>query len=470
MKKIAISIVVLFLLSAVPLYVLAQTSAGSAVVENSKQPNGVAGFLKTGDLKSIEEKSGIAISLLTIFIAGFLLSFTPCIYPMIPITLGIIGARSQGKPFKGFTLSLTYVLGISVIFSIFGLAASYFGTAFGSMLQSKPVLIFLTALFFIMALSMFGMFEIQLPGSFASGLRTKSERGGYIGAFLLGIAAGVVASPCSSPVLVGMIAYVAQLKNPFLGFLYFFVFAWGLGILFLALGTFPALLTSIPKAGGWMVEIKNFFGLMLLAAAFYFLHILLYKYPLFFMITTGSALIILSVFTGAFYQINQQSPNYLKFKKSVGLVFFILGVLFFFKVFIPQTYDATSQTQQTSVTQKATSIAWIRNIEEGKKTAGEQKKPVFIDFYADWCVPCKEMDSTTFKDPRIIEESARFIALKSDNTEPNEGAMKLLKEHGLQPAFPTIIFYDSTGNFNGEATAVGYKTADELLKLMQMVK
>jgi len=474
-------IFILFLIFVIIFPALPYTATGQDGNDNSEgkistpHQSSLQSFLKTGNVKGLVEKSGILFAVLILFLSGFLLSFTPCIYPMIPITLGIIGARSQGKPFKGFVLSLFFVFGISITFSILGLSASFFGVVFGALLQNKIVLSGMALLFFILALSMLGAFEIQLPAGISSKIQHSGERGGYIGAFLMGLAAGIIASPCSSPVLVGMIAYVAQLKNPILGFLYFFSFAWGLGVLFIILGTFPALITSLPRAGEWMIEIRHLFGVLLLIAGFYFLRIAFYKIMYLFYFILSITSITLGVFAGAFYPIDKSTSAIKKIKKSLGILLLLVGIFSMLKSFYPGSADkekgeAAEIQGSVQANQSSQKIQWLKDINKAKELAKKDAKPMMIDFYADWCLPCKEMDKKTFKNPEVIKESERFVCLKIDNTESNPEGEKLLKKYDLQISFPAVIFLNSKGEFEREATINKFTGPEEFLMIIKRIK
>lgn len=204
-----------------------------------------------------------------VFIAGVLVSFTPCVYPVIPLTLGYIGARSVGSRWKGFTLSLVYVLGIAVTYAILGVVAALSGKLFGNV-GSSPVSYFIIAnicLFF--GLSMLGVFN--LPQIRFAGTGSVKKREGYLGAFIVGLISGLIVGPCTAPVLATILVYVGSQKNVVYGFSLLFVFGYGVGFLLILLGTFTGLLSSIPKSGQWLERVKKLFGWILIFAAEYFL-------------------------------------------------------------------------------------------------------------------------------------------------------------------------------------------------------
>ena len=307
--------------------VVSQQEGRASSGDTAMNPQGVT-IAKLSIAQQIQEK-GLLLTLVGIFIAGILLSFTPCVYPMIPITLGLIGARGEGKPLKGLVLSSVFVLGIVITYSSLGVAAALTGSLFGALMQSKTVLLAIVLIFTAMALSMFGLYDIAVPSAVSSKLAGKKKKG-LVGVFVLGIVAGIVASPCSSPVLASLLVYVSATQNPAHGFIMFFTFAIGMGLLFIAIGTFPNFLGALPKAGVWMDEVKKFFGLLLLGVAFYYLSFVLYQQLFIYFLVVAVSLILLGVFTGAFTPLARESTGLDKLHKAFGIVFLVAGVALLF--------------------------------------------------------------------------------------------------------------------------------------------
>jgi thiol:disulfide interchange protein DsbD len=210
-----------------------------------------------------------ALAFLLVFLAGVGVSFTPCVYPVIPITLGFIGAKSAGSRWRGFTLSLVYVLGMAVVYAILGAIASLSGKIFGQ-ISTNPITYFLVAnVCLLLGLSMLGLFEIpQL--AFGTGPAATAKKG-YFGVFVIGLFSGLVVSPCTAPVLAALLVYVGTKQNIFYGFGLLFAFGYGVGFLMIVLGTFSGLLASLPKSGVWLVRVKKIFGILLILATEYFL-------------------------------------------------------------------------------------------------------------------------------------------------------------------------------------------------------
>lgn len=226
-----------------------------------------------GEFQRTLEEQGLLAALLLVFIAGVLASLTPCVYPLIPITVGIFGARQADSRLHGFGLSIVYVLGIAVTYSILGVAAASLGTVFGGAMQNPWVLGAISLLFVVLGLSSLGVFEIRLPGGLQNKL-SQTGGAGWAGAFVMGLVAGIIAAPCVGPIVAGILLYVAQQQDPVLGFGLLFTFAIGMGQLFLVLGTFSSLLNRLPKSGSWMEGVKLIFGVVFIAMALYYLQFL----------------------------------------------------------------------------------------------------------------------------------------------------------------------------------------------------
>jgi thiol:disulfide interchange protein len=226
-----------------------------------------------GEFQRTLEEQGLLAALLLVFIAGILASLTPCVYPLIPITVGIFGAKQADTRLHAFGLSVVYVLGIAVTYSVLGVAAASLGTVFGGAMQNPWVLAAISLLFLVLGLSSLGVFEIRLPGAVQTKL-SQTGGAGWAGAFVMGLVAGIIAAPCVGPIVAGILLYVAQQQDPMLGFGLLFTFAIGMGQLFLALGTFSSLLNRLPQSGGWMEGVKLIFGVVFIAMALYYLQFL----------------------------------------------------------------------------------------------------------------------------------------------------------------------------------------------------
>jgi thiol:disulfide interchange protein len=223
-----------------------------------------------GRLESMLAEGSLVSLLLLVFLAGVLSSLTPCVYPLIPITISVFGARQADTRWQSFTLSLTYVSGIAITYAIMGLVAASVGSVFGAVLQSPLVLLGVALLFFLLGLSSLGVMDFRLPGNLQTRL-SQTGGAGYAGALIMGLVAGIIAAPCVGPIVAGILLYVAQQQDLLLGSVLLMVFAFGMGMLFLALGTFSSLIHRLPRAGGWMEGIKAVFGVVFIGLALYYL-------------------------------------------------------------------------------------------------------------------------------------------------------------------------------------------------------
>lgn len=356
---------------------------------------------------SVEDliSQGSFLTFLFIFFAGILTSFTPCIFPMIPITLSILGSQTIGKSrWKGFVISLFYVHGIATTYSLLGLAAAKTGTLFGSYLSNPFIVTVIALLFFAMALSMFGLFEIQVPVFIRSKLGNKKISQGYVGAYITGLIAGIVASPCVGPVLVALLTYVAQSQKAVLGFFLLFTYAMGLGLIFILMGTFSQLVSKLPRSGPWMNKVKKAFGVVLIAMGFY------YWMP------------VLKVY---------YAP--------------------------PKVSELpTHSTDWSTYSAKEVDAAF-------------NKQVVIIDFYADWCAACKELDKYTFGNLEVKRAMASAKLLKVDATQENAQVTPVLEKYGVV-GLPTIIFIEKDGTVRKDLTLTGYEPPMDFIKRLHQIK
>lgn len=368
-------------------------------------------------------KGNLPLALVLAFLFGLLSSLTPCVYPVIPITVAYIGSRSEGKPRSyGFLLSLAFVGGLAIVYATLGAVSAGFGFAFGSLTQNIWVGLGVALLFFALALSMFNLFELKTPSGLTNRLEKSKQAGrgkGFFGAFLIGAISGLVASPCIGPLVLAILVVVASTGSVFLGFLYLFVYALGLGVLFVVIGTFSGILSSLPKSGGWMDGVRILFGSLILAASFYFAG--LYLSRNLFLVVALVALwgVILFLLFGAkrhFFTVPLRVAGILL---SAGALVLALWVL----------PSATSEKDQ---------MRWVPSLEEGAITARGAQKPILLDFRADWCVACVELEEKTWPKAKVQEKFAGLVPVRMDMTKNTEENRALQQRFGVK-GLPTVI-------------------------------
>ena len=406
--------------------------------------------------KSLEEGSFLAFIL--VFIAGIFTSFTPCVYPVIPITVGYIGGRADGKRMTGFLLSLFLVLGLATIYSILGVAAAATGSVFGSYAQHPAVIITIAGIFALMGASMLGLFEITVPASIQGKMQTQKR--GFLGAYLVGIVTGIVAAPCVGPVLVALLTWVAQTGSMVIGFFLLFTFAIGMGLLFIVIGTFAGALSALPGSGKWMQTVKHGFGAILIGGAIFFLKPLLSAGV--HNLLWGILLIAVGVFNGALEFTSEGK----KWGKTFGIICLAGGLIFFVNGFKTVFGFSQSALSYSAVEQSGKGIDWIVNdADKGFNEAKSSDKKVLLDFYADWCASCRELEEKTWVAPEFAGLSDEWIFLKLDLTKMTPELKNLQYKYEVR-GMPTIIFFNSEGEETGRFS--GFKTAPEVINLMSM--
>jgi thiol:disulfide interchange protein DsbD len=379
-----------------------------------------------------------------VFVLGLALTLTPCVYPLIPLTMAYFSSQTGGSTGRRVALSVTYVLGIAVTYSALGVFAALSGALFGAWLQQPLVLGFFALLMLALAASMFGAYDIKVPHFISD---RASARAGLFGSLIMGLLAGVVAAPCVGPFVVSLIAVVSQSGDPWLGFLLFFVLALGLGVPFLLLGIFSSAASSLPKSGPWMVRVKQTLGFVLIAMAFYFMRPVwgdeIYRWGVGISLIVGGLFLLFA---------KDETKRGTTLRVALAVLLLVASIPFV----KPQ------HTGEEIVWQKYDEALLAKAIEEGT--------PVIIDFYADWCIPCKELDHNTFNQAPVVAESERFVRLKADLTRGDDPAsVELVKKYGIV-GVPTIAFIDSTGNEVSSVRLVGFEKPEPFLERMKQVR
>ncbi len=422
---------------------------------------------------------GIFWALFFVFIAGFLTSLTPCIFPMIPITLSILGTQVIGQSrSKSLALSLCYVFGIGITYAFLGVMAAKTGSFFGAMLANPIVISVIAIVFVLMGLSMYGVFELQTPLWIQKQLSEGKIKKGFKGVFLAGLISGIVASPCVGPVLIGILTYVSQTQDTVLGFLLLFTFAMGLGVLFVLLGTFSQLINRLPKSGPWMDGVKFLFGTSMIAMALYYLNFVVNFHYLSALL--GILFILTGIyFYGKFKVLTSFHPNskienilmkILNKRKSISFTCYIIGILFlsiaFFDHQINTAFQKAFLTQDTQAVEDENSTPWEEFTDQLFKEGVAQKQPIIIDFTAEWCAVCKALETNTFANIDVQVEFKNFLLLQIDATTETENVARWISEFEVL-GLPTLLFYNKDGVLQKDLTLTSFEGPKAFLQRMR---
>ena len=440
-----------------------ESSEGTSAVTEAEGEAAGGGALNDRLQRALARGSWLAF--LMVFLAGILMSFTPCVYPVIPLTIAYIGGTSQGKPLKGFVLSLWFVLGLALTYAILGLVAAATGGVFGQAMQNPWVLAFVALVVGAMGFSMAGFFDIQLP----TGLTSKlgGHRSGFLAPLLMGFATGLIAAPCVGPVVVVLLTWVATTGKLLLGFWLLFTFAVGMGMLFLALGTFSGALSALPGAGAWMEGIKHFFALLLWGLALWFLRGLL---PAWLLSTVFGLVLVMALGAwGAFETLSPEASHKRGLLKGLMLFLWILGAVLAIagglKGLAPGLLPGVGGVASLSAGAHE-EPEWIWDAQEGFRQAELTGTPVMMDFWATWCAACKELDHKSYNQTAVLDLARSFTSIKMDMTKDSDENTAVMNQYGVV-GMPTVIFFDSRGREIERFS--GFKKGEELAAIMARV-
>ncbi len=408
------------------------------------------------------------ITLISFFGFGLLLAFTPCIFPMIPILSGIIvGQGEEITTRRAFTMSLVYVLAMAVAYTFAGVMAGLFGQNLQAAFQNPWILSSFSLIFVLLALSMFGFYELQMPASLQGKLAEASNRqkgGSLTGVAIMGLLSALIVGPCVAAPLAGALIYIGQTGDAVLGGMALFALSIGMGLPLLAIGTSAGKL--LPKAGGWMDAVKSVFGVLLLAVAVWMLERIVPAAVN--MLLWAALLIIPAIYMGAIDPLPTPASGWKKLWKGIGLLMLIYGTLLVIGVAsggkdLFQPLKELRGGGSAAVANEHLTFQQIKGIDglnQALATAKRNNQPVFLDFYADWCISCKEFESLTFTDSAVQQALAPAMLLQADVTANDEADQALMKQLNIFGP-PALLFYDRNGNEIPSARLVQFMAADE---------
>jgi thiol:disulfide interchange protein DsbD len=427
-----------------------------------------------GDVGSVLRSGSFWGVIATFFGAGILLGFTPCILPMVPILSGIIvGQGHKVRRGTAVALTLTYTVGMAITYAIAGVAAGLSGGMLSAALQNPWVLGSFAVIFIALALSMFGLYDLQLPSALQSKLSDTSNRlrGGTIGGvFVMGVLSALIVGPCVAAPLAGALLYISQTHDALLGGSALFAMAMGMGMPLLAVGISAEML--LPKVGAWMNTVKRLFGVMLLGLAIWIVSPVIP--PVLHMLLWAVLLIVSAIYLHAVDPLPHNASGYRRLWKGVGVLALLLGVALLIGVLsggrdiLQPLAGLRTAGVSTGVEASGPAFERVRSVSELQARIAAANKPVMLDFYADWCVSCKEMERFTFSDPRVRSRMSNMLLLQADVTRNSDEDAELLKKFGLFGP-PGIIFFGPQGREHADLRVIGFQSADDFLTVLEAV-
>jgi thiol:disulfide interchange protein DsbD len=387
-------------------------------------------------------------TLLGVFIGGMALNLTPCVYPLIPITVSYFGGRSGKSHGKLVAHGVCYLLGIAATNSTLGVVAAMTGGLMGAMLQNSLVLAGVAVVLLIFASSLFGFWELRIPGSLTQA--ASKSYAGYFGTLFMGLTLGIIAAPCIGPFVLGLLTWVASIGQAWFGFIVFFSLSIGLGLPLFFLALFSGKLEKLPRSGEWMIWVRKLMGWVLVGMAVYFVRPLLPE-------MVGVILYsVIAVSAGAHLAwIDKSKASFAAFrwiKHIIGVAAIIMGVVLIGSWLL-----------------RGSGVVWSPYTPAALEQARIEGRPVIMDFTAAWCAPCREFDEITFHDPEVVKKTEKYMMIKIDLTKgDNPVFQQLVKDYGVV-GVPTVVFLDSSGSERNDLRLVEFKNPVDFLKHMEKI-
>lgn len=389
-------------------------------------------------------------TLLGIFLGGMALNLTPCVYPLIPITVSYFGGRSGKAQGNLFGHGLLYMVGLALTNSVLGVVAALTGGMMGAMLQSPVVLMAIALLLVVFATSLFGFWELRLPSSLTQA--ASKSHAGYFGTFFMGLTLGIVAAPCLGPFVLGLLTWVASMGSPWLGFIIFFTLSLGLGLPLFILAMFSGRLEKLPRSGEWMLWVRKLMGWVLVGMAAYFVRPLLTEAASVF--TLSAVALAAGVHLG---WVDKSKAGF----KAFGVIKGIAGI----------GGVVLAVALAGSWILQGPGVSWQPYSDGLLAQAKAEGRPVIIDFSAAWCTPCRELDEKTFHDSAIVQKAAReVVMIKVDVTRGGDTLHERLLADYAVKGVPTVVFLDGQGLERHDLRLVDYLPPEDFLKRMDQLK
>jgi len=432
-------------------------SGATASMGHGRDSSHVQRVQQSQDTKPEEQSQGaekgasIWLTLLALLLGGLALNCTPCVYPLIPITISYFGGKSEG--IKGHTIlhGIVYMVGLAATNSALGIAAALTGGMLGFALQNPIVLILVAAVMVAMGLSFFGLWELRLP-LWLTRPASKSYAG-LFGTFFMGLTLGVVAAPCLGPFILGLLVYVGQIGDPFLGLLYFFTLSIGLGVPLGVLAVFSGMVARLPKSGDWMVWIRKLMGWVLMAMAAFMISFVV-SHNLFRPALLAGVALAAGIHLGWLDRTARGHKAFSYAKKGVGIAMVCAGIVYLLVSIRP-----------------VSKIEWISYNQSVIAEATEEKRAVVLEFYADWCAPCRIMERDVFTDPEVIKLSRNFVTVRADLTRAQPFHDQLMDRYQIR-GIPAVVFINSEGEEIERLRIIGLvdraQFADRLKEFLKM--